>query len=1025
MRPFIDASLSSQWNGGFVMEIFITNQGTQPIVDYRVEFSLDATVTDVWNGTIAGHDAGRYAIVDDDIANDIAPGETVSFKFKALGESGQMPGSLTVNGVAPELSPQAEMLLAAESLEPQPPEPSPFDEDGVATVGPGITATELQALIDSAPEGAVLRLAAGDYRFDQTITVSRADIALVGAGRGETRITFSNEALASGDAHGFLVEGTATRFAGYLGQDAAMGDNRLSLRADHGLQVGDTVRIWQDNTQAYFDEIGDTSWQKLNAPLRTSMAKVVSVDGGTVTLDRGLHFDFDGGEAKVQRFDALENVTLQGFTLGYELGAPDKASFSNSLAELTGYQAIKLNGTVGARVVDIEVLDGPSTAFEFALSLDLHADSLGAHGAFNKGGGGNGYAYELRESYDGTLSNLEDSGMRHSVLFASWRSSVGNDIHVKATDRDINFHGGQDHGNTVHVERSIRDAEADGLSPVVWYNSGGETFGAITEAGANQIVFDYAIGTRRDDLILGTDNGVYLDGALGHDTLIGGSGDDVLRGGLGNDLLHGGAGFDVAHMEQGYSAYEIHFNDDGSALLSSAGEDDLLIDVERVLFTDGAVLDIVSRSVSLGEAPSVPTPEEILADPAPGTGTDTPLPEEEAATGAPEESTPEPDSPLPEAGEPALDASGFDLGLTVASRWSGGYVLRVEVANHTAIDVASPEIAFTLPAEITTFYGATLLEQNGDAYRVAYDGSDTLKAGGVMRFSFKAYAPVSELPTSLALNGTELTLDPTALVAGEAADPALVEALTPAPTAADFLDIASNVTKTWSGGYMSEVLVTNTADVVIEMPSVSFSLPGSITDMWNGTYTATEEGYAVAATGGATTLDPGETWRISYKVRDDSQALPEGLAAEGKLAGTPTVELDGQIGTEGDDTLLGTAEADVLYGGLGGDSLTGGEGGDRFVYLSTYESTAFESDIIVDFERGEGDLIDLSGIDADLASDGAQAFAWVGSAAFSGTAGELRSEGGLLQGDVNGDGVVDLQIDVLGVDGLRAEDFLL
>ncbi|QOR38456.1 hypothetical protein HNO52_07990 [Billgrantia diversa] len=1034
MRSFIHASLSSQWNGGFVMEIFITNQGTESIVDYRVEFTLDGTITDIWDGVVDAHSSDRYAIIGDDTDNDIAPGETVRFKFKVLTESGMMPSELTVNGATPEFSPEAETLLVAET---QSVESSPFDDNGEATVGPETTAAELQALIDAAPEGAVLHLTAGDYRFDAMISVSRSDISIVGAGRGETRITFTDEVLASGSSHAFLVESKATQFAGYLEQNTAMGDDTLSLKTDHGLQAGDIVRIWQDNTEEYFAEIGDTSWQKLNAPLRTSMATVVAVDGGTVTLDRGVHFGFDGGAAKVQRYDALENVTLQGFTVGYELGPADKADFSNTLSDLTNYQAIKLNGTVGAQVSDIEVINGPSTAFEFALSLDLHADSLGAHGAFNKGSGGNGYAFELRESYDGNFTQLEDTGMRHSVLFSSWRSSVGNDIHVRATDRDINFHGGQDHGNTVHVEQSIRDADADGLSPVLWYNDGGETFGAITEAGANQIRFDYVVGSRRDDEIHGTDDGVYLDGALGHDTLIGGAGNDILRGGLGNDVLEGGAGLDTAHMEQNYDAYTVRFDGDGSIQMAGSGGDtDTLIGIERVLFADGIVLDIATRTLMQGSVPVAPTPEEILTPPEQETAADEPVAEEEIVASEPIEPTPETSTTEsitttePSEAESAVDtstpdSSKLDVGLAVVSRWSGGYVMRVEVANHSNSDVASPEITFTLPAEITTFYGATLLERDGDTYRIAYDGGDALKADSAMRFSFKAYAPVSEPPTSLALNGTELTLHPEALVVGEAADPALLAALDPAPTAADFLALTSNITKTWSGGYMSELLVTNTSDVVIEQPSVSFSLPGTITDMWNGEYTATDEGYIVNAINGGTALDPGETWRVSYKVRDDSDALPENLNAEGELVGVPTVEDDGHIGAESDDALLGTAASDTLYGGLGSDSLTGNEGGDRFVYLSTFESTAFDSDIILDFDRAEGDLVDLSGIDADLATEGEQAFAWVGNAAFSGTAGELRSEGGRVQGDVNGDGVVDLQIDVLGIDSVRAEDFML
>lgn len=79
-------------------------------------------------------------------------------------------------------------------------------------------------------------------------------------------------------------------------------------------------------------------------------------------------------------------------------------------------------------------------------------------GAHNKGGGGNSYAVQIRDVYDSSFVNPSDMDMRHSVVFASWRSAVDNMVHVTRTDRDTNFHGGRDHGNVVMVDESIRDA---------------------------------------------------------------------------------------------------------------------------------------------------------------------------------------------------------------------------------------------------------------------------------------------------------------------------------------------------------------------------------------------------------------------------------------------------------------------------------------------------------------------------------------------------------------------------------------
>jgi len=110
-------------------------------------------------------------------------------------------------------------------------------------------------------------------------------------------------------------------------------------------------------------------------------------------------------------------------------------------------------------------------------------------------------------------------------------------------------------------------------------------------------------------------------------------------------------------------------------------------------------------------------------------------------------------------------------------------------------------------------------------------------------------------------------------------------------------------------------------------------------------------------------------------------------------------------GNAGDDVLVGNGGDDTLIGGEGADEMTGGEGADLFVIEG--------NDIITDFASGE-DTIDLSGYD----------FTYVGENAFTGTAGELRVEDGMLMGDIDGDGVADLFVDVQG-DPIVMNDLVL
>ena len=140
----------------------------------------------------------------------------------------------------------------------------------------------------------------------------------------------------------------------------------------------------------------------------------------------------------------------------------------------------------------------------------------------------------------------------------------------------------------------------------------------------------------------------------------------------------------------------------------------------------------------------------------------------------------------------------------------------------------------------------------------------------------------------------------------------------------------------------------------------------------------------------------------------------------------------------GDDFLLGGQRADIIWGGAGSDriagaagadELHGGAGADIFAYWLASQSTTAARDHIVDFETG--DLIDLSGIDAIAGSPAQDGFSFIGAAAFSNTAGELRvhRDGGFwyVDGDTNGDGTADLSIKVTADAGYgwSANDFLL
>lgn len=142
-----------------------------------------------------------------------------------------------------------------------------------------------------------------------------------------------------------------------------------------------------------------------------------------------------------------------------------------------------------------------------------------------------------------------------------------------------------------------------------------------------------------------------------------------------------------------------------------------------------------------------------------------------------------------------------------------------------------------------------------------------------------------------------------------------------------------------------------------------------------------------------------------------------GDGADSILGGDGRDTIHGGVGADtlkgetGDDVLRGGTQRDLIVGGTGRDQLWGGQGVDIFDFNRSTESspTIAARDVIHDFAFGQ-DKLDLSTIDANLATSGNQRFDFIGTNAFS-AEGQVR----LLQ---LGDNVV-VQINTTGVRGVE------
>jgi len=135
-------------------------------------------------------------------------------------------------------------------------------------------------------------------------------------------------------------------------------------------------------------------------------------------------------------------------------------------------------------------------------------------------------------------------------------------------------------------------------------------------------------------------------------------------------------------------------------------------------------------------------------------------------------------------------------------------------------------------------------------------------------------------------------------------------------------------------------------------------------------------------------------------------------------------------GEAGNDTLQGGDGNDSLWGGAGLDRSTGGQGGDWFRFASSTDTgtTLATADRILDFNASHGDRIDLVGIDARTNQAGEQAFAFIGTAAFT-AAGQIRQQrdGSDLRVELNldADATSEALLLLIGRSSVSATDFVL
>lgn len=79
----IQFQVTSDWGSGFTGQITMRNGGTTPLTNWVLEFDFPATVTSIWNASVASHVGNQYVIQAVAWNSTIAAGASTSFGFNA------------------------------------------------------------------------------------------------------------------------------------------------------------------------------------------------------------------------------------------------------------------------------------------------------------------------------------------------------------------------------------------------------------------------------------------------------------------------------------------------------------------------------------------------------------------------------------------------------------------------------------------------------------------------------------------------------------------------------------------------------------------------------------------------------------------------------------------------------------------------------------------------------------------------------------------------------------------------------
>jgi len=297
--------------------------------------------------------------------------------------------------------------------------------------------SQVQAAVDAAIQngGGIVQFPAGDFRFDSSISINASNIVFRGDGHTNSRLFFTSHSGLSYQSHITFRGNLQQSDEQLLSTSAAAYQNELEVADASAFAIGDDVVVGWIITNTFISDHQMTgTWDHATNAFKYTWQpffrrQVSAVDTqstpNTITLDVPLRYPAlrrDSASIKKET-GYLEEVGVEQLSLG------NAVAWSDAWSE-NQIHVLEFRGVKDSWIRNVHSFD-PPTGPSSGRGRDDHLQSGGIlvryakrvtvadsemHGAQNKGGGGNGYIFEVRQSSEILFRDLSASKGRHNFI---------------------------------------------------------------------------------------------------------------------------------------------------------------------------------------------------------------------------------------------------------------------------------------------------------------------------------------------------------------------------------------------------------------------------------------------------------------------------------------------------------------------------------------------------------------------------------------------------------------------------------